>query len=92
MWGDASEINSDNYGIIHSKTVRSESFEHMTRMIGSTRENNNILDIEVVVPLKYLSNFWKSPNLSLINSEIELDLPWLKNSVISEVTRTAYKQ
>ena len=36
--------------------------------------NNNILDAKVVVPLKYLSNFWISLDLELINSEIELDL------------------
>ena len=41
--------------------------------------NNNILDAEVVVPLKYLSNFWRSLDLPLISYEIELDLSWSKN-------------
>ena len=41
--------------------------------------NNNILDAEVVVPLKYLSNFWRSLDLPLISCEIELDLSWSKN-------------
>ena len=36
--------------------------------------NNNILHAEVVVPLKYLSNFWRSLDLPLINCEIKLDL------------------
>ena len=36
----------------------------------------NILDTEVVAPLKSLSNFWRSLDLSFINCKIELDLSW----------------
>ena len=46
----------------------------MTKTIGSTSNNNNILDIEVVVPLKYLSNFWRPLDFPLVNCEIEFDL------------------
>ena len=49
--------------------------------------DNNILDAEVL-PLKYLHNFWRSIDLSLINCEIELDLKWTKNCVISEISKT----
>ena len=35
-----------------------------------------------------MSNFWRSPNLPLINFEIKLDLTWSKNCVISEILRT----
>ena len=31
-------------------------------------------ETEVVIPLKYLSNFWRSLNISLINCEVELIL------------------
>ena len=51
--------------------------------------NNNILDAEVVVPLKYLSNFWRSLDLPLINCEIELDLSWSKECIISEISKTS---
>ena len=34
---------------------------------------------EVVIPLKYLSNFWRSLNIPLINCEVELILTWSKN-------------
>ena len=57
----------------NSKTT-SKSFEHKAKVIGRTPDDNNTLDAEVVVPLKYLSNFWRFLNLSLINCEIELDL------------------
>ena len=57
-----------------NKTTKTESFEYKTKIIGSTSHNNNRLDAEVVVPLKCLSNFWRSYDLLLINCEIELDL------------------
>ena len=39
---------------------------------------NNILDAKVVVPLKYLCNFWGSLDLPLINCEIKLELSLAK--------------
>ena len=49
-------------------------------------DNNDTINAEV--PLKYLSNFWRSLDLILINWEIELDLGWSKFCVISQVLRT----
>ena len=53
--------------------------------MGSTLNNSSRSDAEVVAPLKYLSNFWRSLNLLLINFEIELDLPWSRDCIISEI-------
>ena len=54
---------------------------------GSTPDDNNILDAAVVVPLKYLSNVWRSLDLPLINFETELDLSWSKEYMISEISK-----
>ena len=35
-----------------------------------------------MVHLKYLINFWRTLEMSFINSEINLDLNWSKNCVI----------
>ena len=35
-----------------------------------------------MVPLKYLSNFWRTLEMPVINCEIELILTWSRNSVI----------
>ena len=50
--------------------------------IGCVPINNNALD-KVFAPLKYLSNFWRSFNLPLINCEIEHDLSWSRD-ILSE--------
>ena len=58
-------------------STNSESFKYKTSIVGKTPPNNDSLtDAEVVIPLKYLSNFWRSLDIPLINCEIELILTW----------------
>ena len=85
---DENENDNANNRINNNKAIKSKSFEYKTKIIGSMPNNNNILDTEVLVSLKYLSNFWRSLDLPLINCEIELDLSWSKNCIISEISRT----
>ena len=61
------ENNADNYRINNNKTMTSKSFEYKTKLIGSTPNDNNTLNADIVVPLKYLSKFWRFFNLPLIN-------------------------
>ena len=76
--------NANNYSINNNKTTTSKYFEYKTKIIGRTPNDNNILDT-IVVPLKYLSNVWRSLDLPLINCEIELELKWSKNCAISKM-------
>ena len=43
--------------------------------------------VEIVVPLKYLSNFWRTLDMRLINCETELVLTWFKNCVITRMEK-----
>ena len=54
----------------------------------STPNSNRRLDAEVVVSLKYVSNFWRPLELSLFNCEIKLDLSWSRYCVMCEISRT----
>ena len=76
-----------NFRINNNKTTRSKCFKYNSKLIGRTTNNDYRLDTEVVVPLKYLSNFWRSLDLPSINCEIELDLWWPRFCVISQVSR-----
>ena len=49
---------------------------------GVTQNNLTKNDVKIVVPLKDLSNFWRSLNILLINCEVELILTWFKNCVL----------
>ena len=53
----------------------SESFKYKTSIVGETPEGNDSLTgAKDVIPLKHLSNFWRSLNIPLINCEVELIL------------------
>ena len=39
-------------------------------------------DVEIMVPLKYLSNFWRTLEMPLINCEVNLILTWSSTCVI----------
>ena len=66
----------------------SESFKYKTNIVGKTPEDNDSLtNAKVVIPLKHLSNFWRSLNIPLINCEVELILTWSKNCVLADMTR-----
>ena len=80
--------NGDGNKINNNKTTLNKSFEYKTKLIGSTPNDHTTLNAEVVVPLKYLSNFWRFLDLPLINCEIELDLSWSKECIISEISIT----
>ena len=44
---------------------------------------NQVNDVKIVVPLKYISNFFRSLEIALINCKIHLELSWNKNCVLS---------
>ena len=39
--------------------------------------------VSLVVPLKYLDNFWRALNIPLISCEVSLELKWDKNCIIT---------
>ena len=77
--------NNVNYSIKDSK-----SFDYKTSITGKLEGNNTEKEVEIVVPLKHLSNFWRTLDMPLINCEINLILTWSENCVLtSKATRDA---
>ena len=79
------EINNVNDTKIVGKTLEIPSSQEMIEILTERHNLEPILNVEVTVPLKYLSNFWRSLDISLINCEEELDLLWRKDSVLIEL-------
>ena len=80
---DKPSSSIDDENIIHS-ILNSESFDYRANFVEDGVTHNNLLknDVKVVVPVKHLSNFWRSLNIPIINSEVELILTWIKNCVL----------
>ena len=67
-----------------------KSFECKAKLLETTvaqaipNEANGILkNVTIAVLLKYLSNFWRSLEMPLINCKVELKLKWIKYCVLS---------
>ena len=62
-------------------TNTSSSFKYKVNLLGNPEVAYTIakLSVKVVVPLKYLSNFFRSLEMPLINCKIKLNLTWKKN-------------
>ena len=78
---------ASNYEINDKKTTASKSFGSKIKIIKSKRPDNSGINVGVVAPLKYPSNFLRSLDLPLMNCKIERDLIWWKNCVIYEISR-----
>ena len=64
----------------------SESFKSKIKITGKTPDDDNEKDVEIIVPLKYLSNFWRTLEMPLINCEVNLILTWSSTCVITDST------
>ena len=53
-----------------------ESFKSKVKITGNTPVDGNGKDVEIIVPLKYSSNFWITRQMLLINCEVSLSLTW----------------
>ena len=72
--------------VIDDLTVdNSNSFKYKVSLLGNPVVVDNIAkrSVKVVLPLKYLSNFFRSLEMPLINCKIKLNLTWKKECVLS---------
>ena len=51
-------------------------------MTSQTNDAGKINGVELVAPLKYLINFWRTLEMSLINCEVNFILTWSANCAI----------
>ena len=82
------ETNNLNDDIVYENNFK--PFEYKAELLGNTgaqpapnAANGILRNAAIAVPLKYLSNFWRSLKMSLINCKVELKLRWKKHCVLS---------
>ena len=71
--GDIEDFNGAN---------ATNSFNFKAKITYQTNTNRRIDKVEIMVPLKYLSNFWRTLEMPSINCEVNLILTWSPNCVI----------
>ena len=67
-----------------------KSFKYKAKLLGNTAAqpapnaaNGIMKNATIAVLLKYLSNFWRSLEMALINCKVELKLRWTKHCVFA---------
>ena len=67
----------------NATTTKCESLKSKAKIRRNSLDNRNTKNVEIAVPSKYLSNFWRTLEMLLINNEINLILTWSRACVIS---------
>ena len=84
------ESNSGAVGGMNYSIKNSKSFDNKTSITGGLEGNNKEKNVEIAVPLKHLSNFWRTLDIPLLNCEVNLVVTWSENCVITrKATRDA---
>ena len=82
--------NNNNQIVNFAADNLTDSFNFKAKFTGQTG-NNGTKDVEIMVPLKYLSTFWRTLEMPLINCEVNLILTCSSTCVLAatfEITTT----
>ena len=72
----------------------SQSFKYKAALVGKTTDavnntNSSVKIAKIVVPLKYLSNFWRSLEMPLINCKAYLELNCIEACILRSAGNSA---
>ena len=90
LWNFKRDEIINNADVTNGNNV--PSFKYKANLIGNTvadGSNRKKEGVKIAVPLKYLSNFWRSLEMPLINCKIELSLNWIEKCIVSSSGTTA---
>ena len=78
---DIPAVNNNNAIVDFTNNNLTDSFNFKVKITGQIGDNGT-KNVEIIVPLKYLSNFWRTLEMPLINCEITLLLTWSASCAI----------
>ena len=75
LWDFKRDEMDNNANVTNDNNA--SSFIYKASLIGKTETNGTKKGVKIAVPLKYLSYFWRSLEIPLINCKIVLSLKWI---------------
>ena len=84
LWQYCKDIPARNANgdiAIFTENNTTDSFKFKAKIAGQTGKDGT-KDVEIMVLLKYLSNFWRTLEMPLINCEVNLILTWSSSSFL----------
>ena len=79
---DIVAVNNNGNIVNFSEANATDSFNSEAKVTGQTDDDGEIVNVEIMVPLKYWSNFWRTLEMPLNNCEFNLILTSSANCVI----------
>ena len=82
------------WNLDHVSVDNSTSFKRKSSFIGESTVvggNRVFKDGKIAFSLKYLTNFWRSSEMPLINYKIHLEVNWTKDCAMSTAANTTFK-
>ena len=71
---DIPAVNNNGNIVDFNGANATDSFNFKIKITGQTDNNGRIDNVKIMVRLKYLSNFWRTLEMSLFNCEVNLIL------------------
>ena len=81
LWGFKRDEVVDNANVTNDDNA--SSLKYKPNLTANTEADGTKKGVKIVVPLKYLSNFWRSLEMQLINCKVELSLKWIENCLLT---------
>ena len=88
VYGDLKETNSQKK-IMEIFPMLAQIIHHLLSANQTLLAPFQMEEEKIAVPLKYLSNFWRSLETPLINCKVELSLKWYENCILSSAGTAA---
>ena len=67
------------------------SFKYKSALICNSEDDGTKNGVKIAVSLKYLSNFWRSLEMPLINCRVELSLKWYETCLLTTATTATFE-
>ena len=78
---DILAVNNNNEIVNFNNDNPTDSFNFKVKMTGEAGDDGT-KNVEIMDPIKYLTNFWRTLEMSLMNCKVSLILTWSENCVI----------
>ena len=89
LWGF--KIDEIVNNVVVSNNDNAPLFKYKASTISNTENNGRKNGVKMAVPLKYLSNFWRSLEMPLINCKVELSLKWYERCLLTIANTATFK-
>ena len=89
LWNYKRDEIIDNADVTNDNNA--PAFKYKANLIGNTENNGTKNGVKISVPLKYLSNFWRSLEMPLLNCKIETTLKWIENCILTTDNTATFK-